>query len=93
MPFYLFFAWKLSLLALADGKKMQDSELAEELFDSSLVSLYNHKRMYKSTQIELLSAQEQASSGKLNQNPSAGTLPGLGGMNNNLNSSTFIRQG
>ena len=48
VPFYLFLSWKLSLLALADGKKLNDSELAEELFDSTLISLANHKRMYKS---------------------------------------------
>jgi hypothetical protein len=47
VPFYLFFAWKLSLLSLADGKKINDSELSEELFDSTLISLFNHKRMYK----------------------------------------------
>ena len=46
-PFCLFFAWKLSLLALADGKKTNDSELSEELFDSTLSSLFNHKRVYK----------------------------------------------
>ena len=47
VPYFLFFAWKLSLLSLADGKKLVDSELAEELFDSSLSSLFNHKRFYK----------------------------------------------
>jgi hypothetical protein len=47
-PYYLFYAWKLSLLALADNKKIVDSELAEELFDCSLHSLFNHKRIYKS---------------------------------------------
>ena len=55
-PFNLFFSWKLSLLALADGKKLNDSELAEELFDSSLASLFNHKRMYKGGMIELVAA-------------------------------------
>ena len=47
VPYFLFFSWKLSLLSLADGKKLVDSELAEELFDSSLSSLFNHKRFYK----------------------------------------------
>lgn len=60
VPYFLFFSWKLSLLSLADGKKLVDSELAEELFDSSLSSLFNHKRFYKTQQIELMAAQEQA---------------------------------
>ena len=48
VPLYLFYAWKLSILSHADGKKTNDTELAEELFDSTLASLFNHKRMYKS---------------------------------------------
>ena len=47
IPYYLFYAWKLSLLSLADGKKTADSELSEELFDSALLSLHNHKSLYK----------------------------------------------
>ena len=47
VPYFLSFSWKLSLLSLADGKKLVDSELAEELFDSALSSLFNHKRFYK----------------------------------------------
>lgn len=58
IPYQLFFAWKLSLLSLAEGKKSQDSELSEELFDAALASLFNHKRMYKSNQLELVAAQE-----------------------------------
>ena len=57
-PYCLFFAWKLSLLSLADGKKIGDSELAEEIFDATLSSLYNHKRIYRNHQIELMAAQE-----------------------------------
>ena len=49
IPYYLFFAWKLSLLSLADGKKSNDNELSEELMDSALASLFNHKRMYKNS--------------------------------------------
>ena len=48
IPYFLFFSWKLSLLALAENKKLNDSELAEELFDATLSSLFNHKRLYKS---------------------------------------------
>lgn len=89
-PFCLFFAWKLSLLALADGKKTNDSELSEELFDSTLASLFNHKRVYKSLQLELVAAQEQAHGGSgLSQNPSQGSLPAY----NNVSNSTFIRNG
>jgi len=40
-------SWKLSLLALADSKKLHDSECAEEFFDATLSTLYNHKRFYK----------------------------------------------
>ena len=60
VPYYLFYAWKLSLLALADGKKVVDSELAEELFDCVLHSLFNHKRLYKKHHIEIAAAQEHA---------------------------------
>ena len=56
IPYYLFFAWKLSLLSLADGKKSNDNELSEELMDSALASLFNHKRMYKNSQLELVAA-------------------------------------
>ena len=56
IPYLLFFSWKLSLLALAEGKKINDSELAEELFDATLSSLFNHKRLYKGNQIEIVAA-------------------------------------
>ena len=46
------------MLALADGKKSNDSELSEELFDSALTSLFNHKRVYKSLSLEHVAAQE-----------------------------------
>ena len=88
-PFCLFFAWKLSLLALADGKKTNDAELSEELFDSTLSSLFNHKRVYKNLQLELVAAQEQAHGSALTPNPSNSALPTYG----NLSNSTFIRNG
>lgn len=40
-------AWKLQLLALS-GKKMQDSEVAEEIFDACLSNCPSHKRQFKS---------------------------------------------
>ncbi len=58
IPYYLFFTWKLSLLAQAEGKKTNDMELCEELFDATLSSLFNHKRMFKANQLELVAAQE-----------------------------------
>lgn len=60
IPYQLFFAWKLSLLALAESRKLNDSELAEEMFDSTLASLYNHKRLYRNHQLEIVNAQEKA---------------------------------
>ena len=39
MPYSLFISWKLSLLALAEDKKLHDSEFAEELFDATLSGL------------------------------------------------------
>jgi len=47
-PYALLFSWKLSQLALAESRKLADSEFAEEIFDASLSSLYNHRRKYKS---------------------------------------------
>ena len=57
IPFSLLSAWKLSLLALADTKKLHDSEAAEEFFDATLHGLYNHRRFYKSQQMEIVNAQ------------------------------------
>ena len=45
--------------------------------------------MYKSSQLEVVAAQEQAHGSGLNPNPSTGALNSVGNMNN----STFIRQG
>lgn len=59
IPYFLFFAWKLSLLALAESRKLNDSELAEEMFDSTLASLFNHKRLYRRNQLEIITAQDQ----------------------------------
>ena len=61
IPYQLFFSWKLSLLALAESRKLSDSELAEEIFDATLSSLFNHKRMYRKHQIDIQAAQEHAS--------------------------------
>lgn len=47
IPFTLLSSWKLSLLALAETKKLHDSECAEEFFDATLSTLYNHKKFYK----------------------------------------------
>lgn len=48
VPYALFFAWKLTLLSLAESKKVHDSEMAEELFDATLMFLYNHRKLYRS---------------------------------------------
>ena len=77
IPYFLFFAWKLSLLSLADGKKLVDSELAEELFDSALSSLFNHKRFYKTQNIELIAAQEQAHGSQSNNLNNSHSLSGI----------------
>ena len=77
IPYFLFFAWKLSLLSLADGKKLVDSELAEELFDSALSSLFNHKRFYKTQHIELMAAQEQAHGSQSNNLNNSHSLSGI----------------
>ena len=47
IPYSLYLSWKLSLISLAEDKKLHDSEFAEELFDASLKCLFNHKRVYK----------------------------------------------
>lgn len=60
IPYCLFFSWKLSLLALAESRKLHDSELAEEMFDATLASLYNHKKIYRRNLIDIVSAQDKA---------------------------------
>jgi hypothetical protein len=45
-PIMMFLAWKLQLLALS-GRKMQDSELAEEIFDACLSDCTSHKKQFK----------------------------------------------
>jgi len=45
-PLMMLLAWKLQLLAMS-GKKMQDSELAEEIFDACLSSCTSHKKQFK----------------------------------------------
>ena len=47
IPYTLFLAWKLSLLSMAEDKKMHDSEFVEEIFDACLKSLSNHSRIYR----------------------------------------------
>lgn len=51
MPYSLYLSWKLSLLAIAEDKKLHDSEFAEELFDATLKCLINHKLSYKEQQL------------------------------------------
>ena len=65
------------MLSLADGKKLVDSELAEELFDSALSSLFNHKRFYKTQNIELIAAQEQAHGSQSNNLNNSHSLSGI----------------
>jgi hypothetical protein len=36
IPYSIYLSWKLSLISLAEDKKLHDSEFAEELFDASL---------------------------------------------------------
>ena len=52
MPYSLFLSWKLSLLSLAEDKKLHDSEFAEELFDATLSCLTNHKLIFKEQQLQ-----------------------------------------
>jgi hypothetical protein len=47
VPYSLFLSWKLSLLSLAEDKKVHDSEFAEELFDAAMRCLINHRLAYK----------------------------------------------
>lgn len=47
VPFTLYLSWKLSLLSSAEDKKLHDSEFAEEIFDASLKTLNNHRKLYK----------------------------------------------
>ena len=54
-PYALYLSWKLSLLSLAEDKKVHDSEFAEELFDASLRCMPNHKRLYKDQQLQMAS--------------------------------------
>ena len=53
MPYSLFLSWKLSLLSLAEDKKLHDSEFAEELFDATLQSLLNHKKCFREQQLAM----------------------------------------
>lgn len=52
IPYTLFLSWKLSLLALAEDKKVHDSEFAEELFDAAMRCLNNTKIGYREQQIQ-----------------------------------------
>jgi hypothetical protein len=52
VPYNLFLSWKLSLLSLAEDKKVHDSEFAEELFDATLMCLSNHKSVFKEQQLQ-----------------------------------------
>ena len=66
------------------------------MFDCTLASLFNHKRAFKQVQMERIQAQELALSGGapnisggLSATPSMQHIQSM----NNLNSSTFVKQG
>jgi len=47
----LLITWKLSILSLCtENRKVHDSEFAEELFDSALFNLHNHKALFREHQ-------------------------------------------
>jgi hypothetical protein len=50
----------LSLLSLAEDKKLHDSEFAEELFDATLKSLPNHKLTFKESQLQTFGSANNA---------------------------------
>jgi len=47
VPYSLLLSWKLSVLPMIQDKKIHDSEYAEELFDATLFSLFNHKKHFR----------------------------------------------
>ena len=64
------------------------------MFDCTLTSLFNHKRAFKQVQMDLIQAQEHALSGGMPGSSLSATpsMQHIGSMNN-LNSSTFLKQG
>ena len=50
----------MSLLSLAEDKKLHDSEFAEELFDATLKSLPNHKLTFKENQLQTFGSANNA---------------------------------
>ena len=46
VPMMMLTAWKLQILAMA-GKKTQDAELAEEMFDDCLHGFLNYIKMFR----------------------------------------------
>jgi hypothetical protein len=58
LPVMMLFAWKLQILASA-GKKTQDSELSEEVFDACLSGFIDFKRAYKLQSQAVMEAQNK----------------------------------
>lgn len=56
IPYTLFLSWKLSLISLAEEKKLHDSEFAEEMFDACMRTLHNHRKHYKEQQLQQMLA-------------------------------------
>ena len=52
-PISLLLSWKLSILPMVQDRKIHDSEYAEELYDASLLSLYNHRKHFREHQAHL----------------------------------------
>ena len=73
LPYSLFLSWKLSLLSLAEDKKLHDSEFAEELFDASMRCLLNHKIAYKDQQSSTYHGANMPQSKQSNNNSSLPT--------------------
>ena len=50
-PYMLFVTWKLGLLPISvENRKVYDAEFSEELFDSTLCNLINHRASFRKHQ-------------------------------------------
>jgi len=58
-PLMMLIAWKLQILAMS-GKKTQDAELAEEMFDACLHGFSNYRKMFREQTFQVIQAQEKA---------------------------------
>lgn len=48
VPYMLLVSWKLGLLPISiENRKVYDAEFSEELFDSTLCNLINHKALFR----------------------------------------------